>query len=113
MSSSTSGAAKKPHETVRSDAIGLDMLKFGNEAIEVRHANFGWLIPPVSNLLISVAGFELAGLLPQHHELLVGVSIASQGVGFLPTGDLAGGLCQYPKGCRQSKAFHAFALGHG
>lgn len=55
---------------------------FRNEAIEVGHANFGWLIPPVSKLLIPVAGFELAALLPQHQELLVGVSIASLGVGF-------------------------------
>lgn len=55
---------------------------FRHEGIEVGHANFGWFIPPVSKLLIPVAGFELAGWFPQHHDLLVGVSIASLGVGF-------------------------------
>ena len=55
---------------------------FRHDGIEVGHANFGWFIPPVSKLLIPVAGFELAGLFPQHHDLLVGLSIASLGVGF-------------------------------
>jgi len=55
---------------------------FRHQGIEVEHANFGWFIPPVSKLLIPVAGFELAGHYPQHQEVLVGVSIASLGVGF-------------------------------
>ncbi len=50
--------------------------------IEVKHANFGWFIPPVSKLVIPVAGLELAGLFPAAQDLLVGVSLASLGVGF-------------------------------
>ncbi|MDX2475308.1 MAG: hypothetical protein QNL91_16555 [Candidatus Krumholzibacteria bacterium] len=55
---------------------------FRNDCIKVGHANFGWLIPPVSKLLIPVAGFELAAIFPEHHDVLVGVSVASLGVGF-------------------------------
>lgn len=49
--------------------------------IEVKHANFGWFIPPVSKLLIPVAGLELAGHFPGAFDVLAGVSLASLGVG--------------------------------
>jgi C4-dicarboxylate transporter/malic acid transport protein len=55
---------------------------FRHEGILLAHANFGWFIPPVSKLLVPVAGFELAGLFPQHADLLVGFSLASLGAGF-------------------------------
>lgn len=55
---------------------------FRHPGIEMDHANFGWYIPPVSKLLIPVAGFELAGHFPAHQDLLVGVSLASLGIGF-------------------------------
>jgi C4-dicarboxylate transporter/malic acid transport protein len=50
--------------------------------IGVQHANFGWFIPPVSKLLIPVAGFELAGHFPGAFDLIAGLSLASLGVGF-------------------------------
>ena len=37
---------------------------FRHKEIDISHATFGWYIPPVSKLLIPVAGFELAGLFP-------------------------------------------------
>jgi len=49
--------------------------------IEVKHANFGWFIPPVSKLLIPVAGLELAGHFPGAFDLVAGLSLASLGVG--------------------------------
>ncbi len=55
---------------------------FRHEGIKIGHANFGWFIPPVSKLLIPVAGFELAGLFPQHQAGILGASFASLGVGF-------------------------------
>ncbi len=55
---------------------------FRHQGIEVGHANFGWFIPPVSKLLIPVAGFELAGFFPQYQDVLAGISFASLGVGF-------------------------------
>ncbi len=55
---------------------------FRNKGINLVHANFGWYIPPVSKLLIPVAGFELAQIYPETIELTFGLSIASFGVGF-------------------------------
>jgi C4-dicarboxylate transporter/malic acid transport protein len=55
---------------------------YRHQQIEVKHANFGWFIPPVSKLLIPVAGLELAGLFPGGADLLAGISLASLGVGF-------------------------------
>ncbi len=55
---------------------------FRNQGIQLEHANFGWLIPPVSKLLIPVAGFELAGHLPQHRDIILSLSLASFGIGF-------------------------------
>lgn len=55
---------------------------YRHEAIEVKHANFGWFIPAVSKLIIPVAGFELAGLYPGARDLIAGLSLASLGVGF-------------------------------
>jgi C4-dicarboxylate transporter/malic acid transport protein len=55
---------------------------FRHPEIRMEHANFGWYIPPVSKLLIPVAGFELAHTFPGLFELTFGVSIASLGVGF-------------------------------
>ena len=55
---------------------------FRHKGIDLPHANFGWYIPPVSKLIISVAGFELARVFPQSMELTFGLSIVSLGVGF-------------------------------
>ena len=55
---------------------------FRNRGIQLQHANFGWFIPPVSKLIIPVAGFELAAVFPQHLELTFGLSMISLGVGF-------------------------------
>jgi tellurite resistance protein TehA-like permease len=55
---------------------------FRHKGINLAHANFGWYIPPVSKLIIPVAGFELATVLPQQLELTFGLSMISFGVGF-------------------------------
>lgn len=55
---------------------------FRHKEVTLSHANFGWYIPPVSKLIIPVAGFELAGIFPQSMELTFGLSIISLGVGF-------------------------------
>lgn len=55
---------------------------FRHQDINLQHANFGWYIPPVSKLIIPIAGFELAGFLPERTDLLLTVSIASFGIGF-------------------------------
>ena len=55
---------------------------FRHQEIKLQHANFGWYIPPVSKLLIPIAGYELAGHLPQYTELLVTISTVSFGIGF-------------------------------
>lgn len=55
---------------------------YRHEGIKLSHANFGWYIPPVSKLLIPVAGFELAQLFPARAELTFGLSMISLGVGF-------------------------------
>jgi C4-dicarboxylate transporter/malic acid transport protein len=55
---------------------------FRHPEIKMEHANFGWYIPPVSKLIIPVAGFEIAHLFPNLFEFAFGLSIASLGVGF-------------------------------
>jgi C4-dicarboxylate transporter/malic acid transport protein len=55
---------------------------FRHQEINLQHANFGWYIPPVSKLLIPLAGYELAGHFPQYIELLVTISTVAFGVGF-------------------------------
>lgn len=55
---------------------------FRHQDIKLGHANFGWYIPPVSKLIIPLAGYELAGHFPQHAELLITISTVSFGVGF-------------------------------
>jgi C4-dicarboxylate transporter/malic acid transport protein len=55
---------------------------YRHPGIEVQHANFGWYIPPVSKLLIPVAGLELAAIYPDRFELTFGISMVSLGVGF-------------------------------
>jgi C4-dicarboxylate transporter/malic acid transport protein len=55
---------------------------FTNEGVSPAHANFGWFIPPVSKMIIPVAGLELAELFPQYLELTFGLSMVSFGVGF-------------------------------
>ncbi len=54
---------------------------FRHKEINLQHANFGWYIPPVSKLLIPVAGFELAGIFPHYNDLIITVSAVSFGVG--------------------------------
>ena len=51
--------------------------------IELSHANFGWFIPPVANLLIPVGGLELALLFPERFELTFLISMISLGVGLV------------------------------
>ncbi len=55
---------------------------FRHQKINLQHANFGWYIPPVSKLIIPIAGFELAGHFPEHAELAITISSISFGVGF-------------------------------
>ncbi len=55
---------------------------FHHESVELTHASYGWFIPPVSKLLIPVAGFELAAIFPGRFELAFGFSMLSFGVGF-------------------------------
>ncbi|MCK5075191.1 MAG: hypothetical protein KAR38_02395, partial [Calditrichia bacterium] len=55
---------------------------FRHKEIDISHATFGWYIPPVSKLLIPVAGFKLAGLFPQYLEFTFGLSVISFGIGF-------------------------------
>jgi len=51
--------------------------------ITLQHANFGWYIPPVSKLVVPVAGFELAQLFPGRFEAAFGLSMISLGVGLV------------------------------
>jgi C4-dicarboxylate transporter/malic acid transport protein len=69
-------------------SIGIYVMGFAvlpriyrHEAISLEHANFGWYIPPVSKLIIPVAGFELAAVFPGRFEVAFGLSVASLGVG--------------------------------
>jgi len=55
---------------------------FRHHGIDLNHANFGWYIPPVSKLIIPVAGFELAYIYPERLDLTFGLSMISLGVGF-------------------------------
>jgi len=55
---------------------------FRHNEIKLQHANFGWYIPPVSKLIIPIAGYELAGHFPEQADLLLTVSTASFGIGF-------------------------------
>lgn len=55
---------------------------FRHREIGIQHANFGWYIPPVSKLLIPIAGYELAGFFPQYTGPLMTISTASFGIGF-------------------------------
>jgi C4-dicarboxylate transporter/malic acid transport protein len=55
---------------------------FRHQEIKLQHANFGWYIPPVSKLLVPIAGYELAGHFTQHTEVLVTISTVSFGIGF-------------------------------
>lgn len=55
---------------------------FRHQEIKIAHANFGWYIPPVSKLLVPIAGFELAEKLADKSEFAITVSMVSLGVGF-------------------------------
>ncbi len=55
---------------------------YRHEGIKIGHANFGWYIPPVSKLLIPIAGFELAHIFPDQAEWIFGLSMIGLGVGF-------------------------------
>ncbi len=56
---------------------------YRSTSIELSHANFGWFIPPVANLLIPVGGLELALLFPDRFELTFLISMISLGVGLV------------------------------
>jgi C4-dicarboxylate transporter/malic acid transport protein len=55
---------------------------FRNKQIQLAHSNFGWFIPPVSKIIITLAGLELAEFFPGAAEIIFCVSMASFGVGF-------------------------------
>lgn len=55
---------------------------FRHQEIKLPHANFGWYIPPVSKLIIPIAGFELAEKLADKAEFAITISMISLGVGF-------------------------------
>lgn len=55
---------------------------FKHQEIKLPHANFGWYIPPVSKLIIPIAGFELAEKLADKAEFAITISMVSLGVGF-------------------------------
>ncbi|SHJ44317.1 C4-dicarboxylate transporter/malic acid transport protein [Malonomonas rubra DSM 5091] len=55
---------------------------FRHQEIKLNHANFGWYIPPVSKLIIPIAGFELAAKLADKAEFAITLSMISLGVGF-------------------------------
>lgn len=55
---------------------------FKHKEIVIAHANYGWYIPPVSKLLIPVAGFELLTIYPSISDLICLVNFMSLGAGF-------------------------------
>lgn len=55
---------------------------FKHKEIVIAHANYGWYIPPVSKLLIPVAGFELLTLFPSIADMICLVNFMSLGAGF-------------------------------
>jgi len=55
---------------------------FRNKQIQLAHSNFGWFIPPVSKIIITLAGLELAGFFPGAAEIIFCISMVSFGVGF-------------------------------
>jgi C4-dicarboxylate transporter/malic acid transport protein len=56
---------------------------YRSSSIELAHANFGWFIPPVANLLIPVGGLELAGVFPNRFEVTFLLSMIGLGVGLV------------------------------
>jgi len=54
---------------------------FTHKEITPAHANFGWFIPPVSQMIVPVAGLDLAELFPGSMELTFGLSMVSFGIG--------------------------------
>ena len=56
---------------------------YQSDTIELSHANFGWFIPPVANLLIPVGGLELALVFPGRFELTFLLSMVSLGIGLV------------------------------
>lgn len=56
---------------------------YQSDTIELSHANFGWFIPPVANLLIPVGGLELAMVFPERFELTFLISMVSLGIGLV------------------------------
>jgi len=63
-------------------ALPILIRVFSHKEITPAHANFGWFIPPVSKMIIPVAGLELTELYPQALELTFGLSLVSFGIGF-------------------------------
>lgn len=64
-------------------ALGLLVLPrvYGGSGVDIANANFAWYIPPVSHLIIPVAGLELAVVMPEHRETAFLLSMVSLGVG--------------------------------
>jgi C4-dicarboxylate transporter/malic acid transport protein len=56
---------------------------YQSDTIELSHANFGWFIPPVANLLIPVGGLELARVFPDRFEVTFLLSMVSLGIGLV------------------------------
>ena len=55
---------------------------FAKPGITPQQTTFGWYIPPVSKLLVPVAGFELARLHPAIQDPILVISLSALGVGF-------------------------------
>jgi C4-dicarboxylate transporter/malic acid transport protein len=56
---------------------------YRSSTIELAHANFGWFIPPVANLLIPVGGLELAAAFPERFEITFLLSMIGLGAGLV------------------------------
>lgn len=61
----------------------LTSVTFSDPSVNLSKSNFGWFIPPVSHLIIAVAGFELIHYteLPSMVHLLFVVSLFALGIG--------------------------------
>ncbi|OQY08793.1 MAG: hypothetical protein B6I28_04205 [Fusobacteriia bacterium 4572_132] len=67
--------------------LGLIILPimFTGESIDLQHANFGWFIPPVSHLFITIVGLDLIKYYPKSSaaDSLFLVSMIALGIGIM------------------------------
>jgi len=65
--------------------LAASAIMFGNKDVKVSHATFGWFIPPVSQLIVPVAGLDLVAHLdagPLSGAIFI-VSMMSLGIGVM------------------------------